>query len=212
MAFIIELHKSFLCYYSFKSPLGDDHYYLHFSNVEQENTKQTNPFYEMFLSTVTFFLTFHFILPFDWFGLIEIGYYIFKLFITWDEKVLLNKYNKVEIINAGSLPNFGQVKHILTDKTGTLTSRKFKLKVCSIHGKIYSFDNKDKKDENYIFRISENNNVKNYDIYQELHSNRAYTNEIKEFLEELCLCHSVKLINNDKNLSNMNPNKNNDEM
>ena len=210
MAFIIELHKSFLCYYSFKSPLGDDHYYLHFSNVEQENTKQTNPFYEMFLSTVTFFLTFHFILPFDWFGLMEIGYYIFKLFITWDEKVLLNKYNKVEIINAGSLPNFGQVKHILTDKTGTLTSRKFKLKVCSIHGKIYSFDNKDKKDENYIFRISENNNVKNYDIYQELHSNRAYTNEIKDFLEELCLCHSVKLIN--EKINNINQNKNNDEM
>ena len=212
IALLIELHKSFLCYYSFKSPYGDDHYYLFFKNIDEHRTKHTDPFYEMFLSCVQFVLSFHFILPFDWFGLIEVAYFILKYFIEWDEKVLLNYFNKVEIINNGSIADFGQVRHILTDKTGTLTCRKFKLKICSIHGKLFSFENKDQKDENYVFRIKNNEDVKNTDIYKELHSNSKTSNEIKEFLEDLCLCHSVKLINNDKNSYNINPNKNNDEM
>ena len=200
---LIELHKSYLCYYSFKSPLGDDHYYLYFYSIETENIKglknsKTDPFYEMFLSVVKYALTLHFILPFDWFGLIEIAYFILTKFIQWDEKVLLKPKNKVEVINANCLADFGQVRHILTDKTGTLTSRKFALKACSIHGKLYSFDELEQKDENYVFRIKDND-LKNLEIYQELHSNSKFSPQISEFLEDLCLCHSVKLYKVEKN-------------
>ena len=200
---LIELHKSYLCYYSFKSPLGDDHYYLIFYSIDQKNinnakNSKTDPFYEMFLTTVKYTLTLHFIFPFDWFGLIEIAYFILTKFIQWDEKILLKSKNKVEVINANCLADFGQVRHILTDKTGTLTSRKFALKACSIHGKLYSFDELEQKDENYVFRIKDND-LKNLEIYQELHSNSKFAPYISEFLEDLCLCHSVKLYKVEKN-------------
>ena len=200
---LIELHKSYLCYYSFKSPIGDDHNYLDFYSVDKKNlsnpkNSKTDPFYEMFLSIVQYVLSMHFLLPFDWFGLIEIAYFILTKFIQWDEKVILKGKNKVEVINANCIADFGQVRHILTDKTGTLTSRKFALKACSIHGKLYSFDELEQNDENYVFRIKDND-LKNLEIYEELHSNSKFSSSIKEFLEDLCLCHSVKLYRNEKN-------------
>ena len=194
---LIELHKSFLCYYSFKNKIGDDHYYLFFYSVDdlgdvKSSNKKTSPFFEMFLSSVQYLLTLHFILPFNWFGLMEIAYFILSYFIIWDSKVRLNKRDKTEIINSNCLADFGQVKHILTDKTGTLTKRKFHLKACSIRGKMYSFDNLEQKDENYVFKIK-NNDLKNLEIYQEMHSNSKFSNNIKEFMEKLSLCHSVRV-------------------
>ena len=194
---LIELHKSFLCYYSFKNKRGDDHYYLFFYSVddpgdEKSSNKKTSPFFEMYLSSVQYLLTLHFILPFNWFGLMEIAYFILSYFIIWDSKVRLNKRDKTEIINSNCLADFGQVKHILTDKTGTLTKRKFHLKACSIRGKMYSFDNLEQKDENYVFKLK-NNDLKNLEIYQEMHSNSKFSNSIKEFMEKLSLCHSVRV-------------------
>ena len=208
---LIELHKSYLCYYSFKNGHlrgEDDHYYLDFYSIDKENinnprNSKTDPFYEMFLSVVEYVLSIHYLLPFDWFGLLEIAYFILSKFIQWDEKVLLKGKYKVEVINSNCLADFGQVRHILTDKTGTLTNRKFALKACSIHGKLYSFDELDQKDENYVFRIKDND-LKNLEIYQELHSNSKFAPSIKQFLEDLCLCHSVKLYR-----TNINENNNN---
>jgi phospholipid-transporting ATPase len=187
----------------------------------KSSNKKTSPFFEMFLSSVQYLLTLHFILPFNWFGLMEIAYFILSYFIIWDSKVRLNKRDKTEIINSNCLADFGQVKHILTDKTGTLTKRKFHLKACSIRGKMYSFDNLEQKDENYVFKIK-NNDLKNLEIYQEMHSNSKFSNNIKEFMEKLSLCHSVRVtldddekkvsnkkekIDEKKNINNINSNK-----
>ena len=139
-------------------------------------------------------------MPFNWFGLIEISYWILSKFVEWDENIKRDKDEKVEIINSHSLANFGQVRHILTDKTGTLTKRKFELKLCSVHGKLYNLQFDDLKDESYIFRIKEDD-INELEILQEVRSQSKYSPLIKEFLETLCLCHSVKV-------SHLNSNKN----
>ena len=216
LLFLIELHKSYLCYYSFKNGYkkeNDDHYYLDFYSIDKINinnskNSKTDPFYEMFLTVVQYALTMHFLFPFNWFGIMEIAYLILTKFIQWDETVLLKRKNKAEVINVNCLADFGQVRHILTDKTGTLTNRKFALKVCSIHGKLYSFDELERKDENYVFRIKDND-LKNLEIYQELHSNSKFAPNIKEFLENLLLCNSVKLYRTEINDNN---NKNNNKV
>ena len=117
-------------------------------------------------------------MPFNWFGLIDLSYWILSGFVAWDENIKRNKDEKVEIINSHSLANFGQVRHILTDKTGTLTKRKFDLKICSIHGKLYSFQFDELKDESYIQEV-----VGGVDIIDE---NAPNKNEERDFASPYC--------------------------
>ena len=125
-------------------------------------------------------------MPFNYFGLIKISYYILSCFGEWDENIKRNKDEKIEIINSESLANFGQIRHIVTDKTGTLTKRKFDLKLCSIHGKLYSFQFDDIKDDSYIFQIKEND-INELEILKEAKSQSKFAPLIKEFIESLSL-------------------------
>ena len=196
--FLIGLHEAFDLYYNIKkdkdnNPFGFD-----------INNGNNNTFFELFIGFTRIVLTFHLFMPFNWFGLIEISYWILSKFVQWDENIKRDKNEKVEIINSHSLANFGQVRHILTDKTGTLTKRKFELKICSIHGKLYSFQFDELKDDSYIFHIKEDD-INELEILQEARSQSKYAPLIKEFLESLCLCHSVKVSH--LNNSNINNNK-----
>ena len=183
--------------------------YLGFTNKKFD---KNNPLYEIFIGFTRIVLTFHIFMPFDWFGLVKISYWILSFFAEWDENIKRNKDEKVEIINSESLANFGQVRHILTDKTGTLTKRKFELKLCSIHGKLYSFQFDDLKDDSYIFKIKEDD-INDLEILKEAKSQSEYAPLISEFIESLTLCHSVKvshsnIINNNMTINNNNNNNN----
>ena len=163
--------------------------YLFYSHKKND---KNNSLYEIFIGFTRAVLTFHFFMPFNYFGLIEISYYILSCFGEWDENIKRNKDEKIEIINSESLANFGQIRHIVTDKTGTLTKRKFDLKLCSIHGKLYSFQFDDIKDDSYIFQIKEND-INELEILKEAKSQSKFAPLIKEFIETLSLCHSVKV-------------------
>ena len=199
---LIELQKVCLCYYSFSSPIGDDHLYLEFANIKKKNEKGRygNPFFELYLSIVIYVLYYFLLLPFDWFLLIEIAYFFNGKFIEWDVKLYSkkNKDKQIEVINYNCLSEFGIVRHILTDKTGTLTSRKFKLKICSIQGKLFSFDSLGASDENYIFKEKNQNPMNDLEIYQELHSHSSFSSTIKEFLRLVSVCHLVTINKNRK--------------
>ena len=191
---LIGLHEAF--------DVKDDKDLKIFFEYDDEND---NMFSELFIGFTKVVLTFHIFMPFNWFGLIEISYSILSAFVEWDENIKRDKDEKVEIINNYSLANFGQVRHILTDKTGTLTKRKFEFKLCSIHGKIYNLDFDNMKDESYIYRIKEDD-INELEILQEIRSQSKYSPLIKEFIETLCLCHSVKVSNlsGKKNLPQIN--------
>ena len=187
---LMGLHEAYNIYFDIKIDKNNNPF--HFSDND-------STFYELFIGFSRIVLTFHLFMPFNWFGLIELSYWILSKFVEWDENIKRNKDEKVEIINNHSLANFGQVRHILTDKKGTLTKRKFELKLCSIHGKLYNFNFDDLKDDSYIFRIKEND-INESEILQEARSESKFAPLIKEFIESLCLCHSVKV-------SHLNPNQ-----
>jgi phospholipid-translocating P-type ATPase (flippase) len=178
----------------------EDHYYLElFTDGTSATGVESNSSYymEYFFTFLQFLFTFQLLIPFTWLNMILIAYYILSLFIRWDIKIRQKPHYTVDIINKDCLTQFGKVKYILADKTGTLTSRKFILKACSIRGKLYSFDPIDRKDETDIFRHKDFE-IAELEIYQELKSNSLFSNYIKEFLEYLSICHTVKLTNSTK--------------
>jgi magnesium-transporting ATPase (P-type)/class 3 adenylate cyclase len=150
------------------------------------------PFNQLYRFILQYLFTYHFVIPFNWFNLATLSFYIFQCFVKWDIKIRQKSINMVDIINKHSLPDFGQVKYILADKTGTLTSRKFHLKACSIYGKIYTFDPLEKNDENFIFRHKKSD-ISDLELFQELRSNSGFSQNIKNFFEHLCLCHNVRI-------------------
>ena len=206
---LMGVHKGVYLYL-----MNDEINFDHLRYVHENNNKN-NSLYEIFIGFTRAALTFHIFMPFNWFGLIEISYYILSCFIEWDENIKRNKDEKVEIINSESLANFGQVRHIVTDKTGTLTKRKFDLKLCSIHGKLYSFQFDDIKDDAYIFKIKEEikeGDVSELEILKEAKSQSKFAPLIKEFIESLSLCHSVKVSHynsGNNNIQLVNQNQNN---
>ena len=197
---LMGIHKGVYLY------LSEDDYAVH--NLGYEKNLNDNSLYEIFLGFTRAVLTFHIFMPFNWFGLIQISYYILSCFVKWDGNIKRNKNETVEIINSESLANFGQVRHILTDKTGTLTKRKFEVKLCSIKGRLFSFQFNDI--ENDIFVGVDINEL---EIIKVEKSKSKFSFYIKEFIESLSVCHSVKPINSpDVNNSkshedNDNPNK-----
>ena len=204
---LMGVHKGVYLFLS-KEEAYADYLFYSFKKGDKDNS-----LYEIFIGITRAVLTFHIFMPFNWFGLIEISYYILSCFAEWDENIKRNKDEKVEIINSESLANFGQVRHIVTDKTGTLTKRKFDLKLCSIHGKIYSFQFDDIRDDSFIFQVKEND-INELEILKEAKSNAKFSPLIKEFIESLSLCHSVKVshyntVNN--NVPSNNPNNQNNK-
>ena len=204
---LMGVHKGVYLFLS-KEEAYANYLFYNFKKVDKDNS-----LYEIFIGITRAVLTFHIFMPFNWFGLIEISYYILSCFAEWDGNIKRNKDEKVEIINSESLANFGQVRHIVTDRTGTLTKRKFDLKLCSIHGKIYSFQFDDIRDDSFIFQVKEND-LNELEILKEAKSNSKFSPLIKEFIESLSLCHSVKVshyntVNN--NVPSNNPNNQNNK-
>ena len=203
---LMGVHKGVYLFLS-KEEANADYLFYSFKKGDKDNS-----LYEIFIGITRAVLTFHIFMPFNWFGLIEISYYILSCFAEWDENIKRNKDEKVEIINSESLANFGQVRHIVTDKTGTLTKRKFDLKLCSIHGKLYSFQFDDIRDDSFIFQVKEND-INELEILKEAKSNSKFSPLIKEFIESLSLCHSVKVshyntVNNNVASNNQNNKQN----
>lgn len=183
--------------YSFIKNYETLHYLGSFTKENIENLSWN----EYFISIIKFSFTIYLYIPYIWFNMIHIAYLILQRFIYWDTKIRKQPKNAIDIIHNDCLADFGQIKYILTDKTGTLTRRRFLLKSCLIGKKFYMLDPLDKTDENYIFRSDDNNWRSKMEIYNELEKEREVNDDrlslsnkpISTFLEYLCLCHSVKI-------------------
>ena len=182
---LMGIHKGIYLY------LSKNEYALHYLGYPYEGNTNDNPLYEIFLGFTRAVLTFHFFMPFNWFGLIKISYYILARFVEWDEEIKRTTDEKVEIKNPKSLANFAQVRHIVADKTGTLTKRKYEVKLCSIHGKLFSFQIDDIINDRYIFSTKEDY-INDLKITKEVENKTVFAPLIEEFFESLSICHSVK--------------------
>jgi len=75
--------------------------------------------FELYTAIIQFLFTFHLIVPFVWYNLIFFAYFILVGFIKWDVDIIKDPKYKIDIINYDSIYDFGKVKYILSDKTGT---------------------------------------------------------------------------------------------
>lgn len=157
-----------------------------------------DPWKDYFISLIQFAFSIQLFIPYIWFNLIYIAYYILGKLLIWDAKVRKKARYNIDLINTDCLSDFGQVKYILSDKTGTLTKRKFNIKSCIIGKKFYRLDTVTKGDENYVFRQMNEDVFKNLDIYNDLEKDKRDTHKagkVKQFLEYLCICNYIKLRN-----------------
>lgn len=147
---------------------------------------------EVFYSMVEFLAVFQLIFPFTWINMMFVCYYILQKFLQWDVKIKLKNKNVIDVINPKSLPDFGNVRYILTDKTGTLTMRKFVVKGISVKGKLFTFDPLDRKDDNYIFKGGDVLDI-DKEINTELSTKNQMSVFLNEFFEAMSVCHNAML-------------------
>ena len=143
---------------------------------------------DFYFSIFEFAVIFQMIIPYTWFNLIYISFYIMSYFIEYDIRVRINSKNSTEIINKDCLPDFGKVKYILADKTGTLTSRKFNIKGLTYNGNFYNFDLSNI--ETGLFKYS-TDDISETQLYKDLKKSSIETDELTGFIEELAINHSV---------------------
>lgn len=184
LVFYFVMILVYLCNLVFKYRRIDENIVKIGSYVPFDDNKE-----DIYYAIYQFVLTFTLIIPYNWFNLIYIAYYILSKFIEYDVKVKLSSRNTTEIINNDCLGDFGQVKYILADKTGTITGRKFDFKALTFKGRFYLLEHAERKDEG-LFK-DEYTDITELELYNEIKSKSYDTQDIRDFVEELAINHSV---------------------
>ena len=133
-----------------------------------------------------------------------------QLVIIYDVNFQKNKLKgKPSVYNMKAIENLGQVEHIFSDKTGTLTSNIMKFKAISINGNIFGMN-----EVNAHTNVTESNKtineVKNVEFNDNqlselmLNGDENMKHEIDLMLFGLSICHSV-VIDEDKKQSASSP-------
>uniref|UniRef100_A0A915AWL6 Phospholipid-transporting ATPase n=6 Tax=Parascaris univalens TaxID=6257 RepID=A0A915AWL6_PARUN len=102
------------------------------------------------------------------------AYFIRQDLELYDE----NNDTRAEVRSSNLNSQLGQVRYVVTDKTGTLTQNKMKFKVCTIGGVKYGDTNAEEFDSSMLLSDMESNSSHN-------------AVEIREFLSLLAICHTV---------------------
>ncbi|BFU23656.1 phospholipid-transporting p-type ATPase putative [Entamoeba histolytica] len=140
---------------------------------------------------------------------IEIARSLQKRNIEIDED-MKNKKGKVKGKNSGLNEELGRVSHILTDKTGTLTSKYFVFTKCSIGGKIYGkkeYEESEEEEELGLIerkeRKEEEINIVEIDtkeIIEDYQRKGKQGKIIEEFFKALIICQTVEVKQDDEEI------------
>ena len=78
---LMGIHKGFYLY------LSEDNYAVKNLGYPYEQNLSDNPLYEIFIGFTRAVLTFHFFMPFNWFGLVQISYKILSKFVEYVKNI-----------------------------------------------------------------------------------------------------------------------------
>lgn len=193
------------------------------------NINPNNIWEEYVFCLLQFCFIIHLCIPYIWYNLITICYYVQSKLIKWDNYLREFRTNlKIDVINYNSLAELGKIKYIISDKTGTITKRKFNLKCCLVGREFFSFDSNMKinntnncfnneidfddlkLDKNYIFQTIKDQKLdielcieKEYNLINSISSvNKNLKKPFYDFFECICLCNSLKVKKNSNLLYN----------
>lgn len=122
-------------------------------------------------------------------------------FINSDEEMYDKETNTYAMARTSNLnEELGQVRYILSDKTGTLTKNIMKFKKCSVNGHMYDDSTfnllaevaQNEIPSDYQTAINDNNNlIDGPDQNREASKSAGHSNLVCEFLTLLAVCHTV---------------------
>uniref|UniRef100_F1KSC3 Phospholipid-transporting ATPase n=1 Tax=Ascaris suum TaxID=6253 RepID=F1KSC3_ASCSU len=153
----------------YEESLFDVAYYLGLSGLRTTN---------FFWNVLTFFILYNNLIPISLQVTLELVRFFQASYINCDEKMYDEASDTCAVARTSNLnEELGQVKFVMSDKTGTLTRNVMKFKRCSVAGVNYGNDETDEFDDNSL--------VKTIDSPSE---NSEW---VREFLRMMAVCHTV---------------------
>ncbi|KYQ90011.1 P-type ATPase [Tieghemostelium lacteum] len=187
----------------------------------------TSEWYRFIIIPLRFLLLNSMMIPISLKVTIDVIKYAYALFISWDLKMYHKPSDTPATANSTALSeDLGQIQHLFTDKTGTLTENIMIFSKCSINGQMYGNNNNHNSgsssstNANRNDRLSTNSassscksscdsesfNELNDPVLIDLIKSNDY--HVIEFLKCLSLCHSVVPISLENNYQSHSPNIN----
>jgi len=114
----------------------------------------------------------------------------------WDLQVFDETQGMAAVVQSSNLnEELGMVHYIFSDKTGTLTQNIMEFKRMSIGAEVYGTDppnGKERHDVKYAPGVTNVNFVDDTLVKQLQDTTHSQNKKIKEFIEALGLCHTVR--------------------
>ncbi|KHN72946.1 putative phospholipid-transporting ATPase IA [Toxocara canis] len=146
-----------------------DAYYLEFFGSKQSN---------FFWNVLTFFILYNNLIPISLQVTLELVRFFQASYINCDEKMYDEASDTCAAARTSNLnEELGQVKFVMSDKTGTLTRNVMKFKRCSVAGVNYGNDETDEFDDDSIIKS--------------INSVSGNSEWLVEFLRMMAVCHTV---------------------
>ncbi|XP_048883941.1 phospholipid-transporting ATPase IG isoform X3 [Brienomyrus brachyistius] len=180
----ILLSKALVCttlkYVWQNQPGQDEPWY----NQKTQKEKDTDLYLKMFTDFLSFMVLFNFIIPVSMYVTVEMQKFLGSSFITWDRDFYDPQIQEGALVNTSDLnEELGQVEHVFTDKTGTLTQNNMEFIECCIDGFQYKYGNCASELDGFCVEDGPVNKLQ-----------RKAGKEMEElFLRALCLCHTVQV-------------------
>ncbi|KAG8521155.1 LOW QUALITY PROTEIN: putative phospholipid-transporting ATPase IH, partial [Galemys pyrenaicus] len=94
---------------------------------------------QAFTDFLAFMVLFNYIIPVSMYVTVEMQKFLGSYFIAWDQDMFDEDMGEGPLVNTSDLnEELGQVEHVFTDKTGTLTENNMEFKECCVDGQVYA--------------------------------------------------------------------------
>ncbi|KAJ6239211.1 putative phospholipid-transporting atpase [Anaeramoeba flamelloides] len=111
------------------------------------NLEETTFLYNFVYTVGSYFILYSYLIPISLYVTVEMVRIVQSLFMYWDVELIDEKTGKrAHARNSNLNEELGQVEHIFSDKTGTLTENEMIFKTCSINGNQFSLVHNHPKD------------------------------------------------------------------
>ncbi|KAJ6250449.1 putative phospholipid-transporting atpase [Anaeramoeba flamelloides] len=171
------------------------------------NLEETTYLYNFVYTAGSYFILYSYLIPISLYVTVEMVRIVQSLFMYWDVELIDQKTGKrAHARNSNLNEELGQVEHIFSDKTGTLTENEMIFKTCSINGNQFSLVHSHPKGgdsdqlQSQIIQVNnqnENTNLKKKKAKStfEQNINKTKTENpdfyYQMFFRSLALCHTV---------------------
>ncbi|KAF6036994.1 ATP8A1 [Bugula neritina] len=132
------------------------------------------------LQFLTYVILYNNLIPISLQVTLEFVKFVQAFYINWDEDMYYKEIDCPAVARTSNLnEELGQIKHLFSDKTGTLTRNVMEFKGCTVNGTVYRDD------------VSNDDSLRLRDLKDRVGEKHEDAKKIQEFMKFLAVCHTV---------------------